>query len=402
MRKAVHRSSAFWITAVLGVASLAASSSAYAAAGPHAPLGASAAAGGAPLAPRPSGAVTALASPSDTGASDITNLGAGGWKVQSSATATQTGAQISTPGFNTSSWLPVANDDAGAPGTELEALAQNGLCPGDTALQPVNQGTSGPNSVFFANNMQLCYGFMSKIGSDTLSTFDVPWWWRTDFTPNLVSGQVASLIVNGVVGSANVWVNGTEVATSAAVTGAYTRLTFNITSNIVSGLNSLAIEVNPNNPTSMFTLDNVDWTQIPPDNNTGIQFPVQLQVDSALAVGNSHVNQSDAADLSSAALTVKTDVTNTAASSQTGTVSATITPPGGGTAITVSQNVTVPAGTTQTVSFNPGSFPSLTIAGPQVWWPYQLGAQPLYTLQTSVAQNSVTLSSTSETLDRKS
>src|SRR6266568_1899268 len=397
MRKAVHRSSAFWITAVLGVASLAASSSAYAAAGPHAPLAASAAAGGAPLAPRQSGAVTALAFPSDTGASDITNLGAGGWKVQSSATATQTGAQISTPGFNTSSWLPVANDDAGAPGTEVEALAQNGLCPGDTALQPVNQGTSGPSSVFFANNMQLCYGFMSKIGSDTLSTFDVPWWWRTDFTPNLVSGQVASLIVNGVVGSANVWVNGTEVATSATVTGAYTRFSFNVANLLVPGTNSLAIEVNPNNPTSMFTLDNVDWTQIPPDNNTGIQFPVQLQADGALAVGNSHVNQNDAADLSSAALTVKTDVTNSTASAQTGTVAATITPPGGGTPITVSQGVTVAANSTQTVSFTPSAFASLTISNPQVWWPYQLGAQPLYTLGVSVAQGGVTLSSTSET-----
>ena len=81
-----------------------------------------------------------------------------GWEVQSSAVATQTGAQISTPGFNTSTWLPVSNDDAGAPGTEIEALAQNGQCPGDTALQPVNQGTSSPNSVFFSNNMQLCYG----------------------------------------------------------------------------------------------------------------------------------------------------------------------------------------------------------------------------------------------------
>jgi len=57
----------------------------------------------------------------------------------------------------------------------------------------------------------------------------------------------------------------------------------------------------------------------------------------------------------------------------------------------------MPASTTQTVSFTPGSFPGLTIAGPQVWWPYQLGAQPLYTLATSVAQNGVTLNSTSET-----
>src|SRR5690348_6689223 len=337
-----------------------------------------------------------LSSPSGTGASDITNLGGNGWTVQSSAVATQTGAQISTPGFNTSTWLPVANDDAGAPGTEVEALAQNRMCPGDTALQPVNQGTSGPNSVFFSNNMQLCYGTQSEIGPDTVSQFSVPWWWRTDFTANLQAGQVATLIVNGVVGTANVWVNGTEVATSATVTGAYTRLTFNLT-NLVPGTNSLAIEVNPNDPTSMFTLDNVDWTQIPPDNNTGIQFPVQLQLDGALAVGNSHVNQSDPANLSSAALTVKTDVTNNTTAAQPATVTATITPPNSGTPITVTQTVTVPASTTQTVSFTPGSFPSLTITSPQVWWPYQLGAQPLYTLGVSVAQGTTQYNSTSET-----
>src|SRR5215467_4318096 len=342
-------------------------------------------------------AAVGLSSPSDTGASDVSNLGASGWAVQSSAVATQTGAQISTPGFNTSTWLPVGNDDAGAPGTELEALAQNGQCPGDTALQPVNQGTSSPNSVFFSNNMQLCYGFMNKIGPDTVNTFSVPWWWRTDFTANLVSGQTATLIVNGVVGSANVWVNGTEVATSATVTGAYTRFTFDISGHVVSGTNSVAIEVNPNDPTTMFTTDNVDWTQIPPDNNTGIQFPVQLQVDGVLAVGNSHVNQSDAANLSSAALTVKTDVTNSAASSQTGTVTATITPPGNGTPITVSQSVTVPANSTQTVSFTPAGFPSLSIANPAVWWPYQLGAQPLYALGVSVAQGTTQYNSTSET-----
>ncbi len=147
MREALHRSSAFWAAAALAVASLAAASGAQAARAQAArPAGAASAA--APALP--------AASPSDTGASDISNLGGGGWKVLSSATATQTGAQISTPGFDTSSWLSVSNDDAGAPGTEIEALAQNGRCQGDTALQPVNQGTSSPSSVFFANNMQLC------------------------------------------------------------------------------------------------------------------------------------------------------------------------------------------------------------------------------------------------------
>src|SRR5205814_2695833 len=68
-----------------------------------------------------------------------------------------------------------------------------------------------------------------------------------------------------------------------------------------------------------------------------------------------------------------------------------------GSAITVNQNVTVPANTTQTVSFTPTAFPGLTVANPQIWWPYQLGAQPLYTLTTSVSQNSTVLNSTSET-----
>ena len=95
--------------------------------------------------------------------------------------------------------------------------------------------------------------------------------------------------------------------TSSTVTGAYTKFTFNVTGLIRSGTNSLAIEVNPNNPTTMFTLDDVDWTQIPPDNNTGIQFPVQLAADGALSDGNAHVAENNAANLGSSALTVKTE-----------------------------------------------------------------------------------------------
>ncbi|HEV2378137.1 MAG TPA: beta-mannosidase [Streptosporangiaceae bacterium] len=374
--------------AVLVAATVSASSAAAAPTRPHPVPGAAGA-----------GAATHLpaASPADTGASDITDLGSGGWEVQSSAVATQTGAQISTPGFSTSTWLPVTNDDAGAPGTEIEALAQNGKCPGDTALQPVNQGENSPSGVFFSNNMQNCYGFESSIGADTVAEFNVPWWWRTDFTPGLVAGQVATLIVNGVIGSANVWVDGHEVATSTTVTGAYTRFTFNVTGLLVAGTNSLAIEVNPNNPNTMFTLDDVDWNQIPPDNNTGIEFPVQLAVDGALSDSNAHVVENNTANLSSSALTVKSDITNNSTTSQTGTVTATITPPNSGTPITVTQSVTVPASTTATVSFTPTAFPTLTIASPQVWWPYQMGAQPLYTLATSVSQGTTTLNSTSET-----
>ncbi|MFE0459557.1 beta-mannosidase [Kitasatospora sp. NPDC058965] len=316
-----------------------------------------------------------------TGSTALTDLGAtGGWKVLSSATATQGGARISTPGFATGNWLTVSNDGGGAPGTEINALLQNGGCP----------------NVFFAATMKSCYGQLTKVGADTLPQFSVPWWYRTDFA-SPPAGRAARLVLNGVVGAADVWVNGTRVAAAANVTGGYAKNTFDITKLLRAGGNSLAIELHPNNPNTMLTVDDVDWSQIPPDNNTGIQFPVQLETGGPLIVGDAHVVQDTAADLSSSALTVKAQLTNTSTTAQTGTVTATVTPPGGGAPVSVSQSVTVPAGTSQTVGFTPTAFPALELTHPQIWWPYQLGAQPLYTLATSVAQGGAVLGATSST-----
>ena len=233
---------------------------------------------------------------------DTSIVGLGGWQVQSTAQATQAAAQISTPGFATGSWLHVRPDDAGAVGTEVNALVETGHCP----------------NVFFSTNMKDCFGYMDQIGADTIAQFAVPWWFRTDFLADPGSSQYTDLIVNGVVGQADVWVNGHEIATQGTVQGDYTRYTFDITSLLRHGLNTLALEVYPNNPNTMFTLDNVDWTQIPPDNNTGIQFPILLHTSGPLALSNAHVIQDDAQDLSSAALTVKADVTNHAGTAQTG------------------------------------------------------------------------------------
>ncbi|WP_255951130.1 glycoside hydrolase family 2 protein [Streptomyces odontomachi] len=323
---------------------------------------------------------SAAATADDPGASALTTLGADtGWKVLTSSTATQPGAEISTPGFPTGDWLSVTNDDAGAPGTEINALLQNGSCP----------------NVFFSDTMRSCYGQMTKRGPDTLPLFSMPWWYRTDFTAP-AAGRHTELVLNGVVGKADVWVNGTEVATSDTVAGAYARHAFDVTGLLRQGTNSVAIEMYPNDPSSMFTLSSLDWSQIPPDNNTGIQFPVQLRSGGSLIDGNTRVLQDTAADLGRSALTVRTDVTNPTPSAQTGTVTATVTPPGGGTPITVSQSVSVPADTTRTVSFTPADHPGLTLTDPEIWWPYQLGDQPMYRVVTSVAQGGTVLGTTSD------
>jgi exo-1,4-beta-D-glucosaminidase len=296
-------------------------------------------------------------------------LGLGGWRVQSSALAGAGGRRISTPGFDASSWLAVSPDDAGAPGSEIAALLQNGACP----------------DVFYAERMRECFGYMSRIGRDTVERFAVPWWWRTDFVaePSLPGQQ--ELIVNGVVGEAGVWVDGREVAGRAMVQGAYARYVLNLAGLTRPGTNSLAIEVYPNDPDTMLTLDDVDWNQIAPDNNTGIQFPVQLHTSGPLALSDAHVSQQDSPTASSAALTLQGEVTSSAATSMRGLVTAIVTPPPGyGGPITLEQEVTLRPHESREVSFEPAADPALRLSHPAVWWPYQLGAQPLYGLQMSV------------------
>jgi exo-1,4-beta-D-glucosaminidase len=321
-------------------------------------------------------------SPPAPAATGLTTLGLGGWEVLSSARTTATGAEISGPGFATTGWLPVTADDAGAPGTEIEALLQNGACP----------------DVFYSTNMEKCFGYEGRIGADTVPRFDVPWWFRTDFQASLVPGQHATLIVPGVVGQADLWLDGTEVATARVVRGDYTRFTFDVTHRLLSGTNTVAFEVYPNNPQTMFTLDDVDWSQIPPDNNTGIQFPVQLQITDAVDVGNDYVTEDNTADMGTSSLTVHADVTNHSDHAQHTRVAVIISPPAdGGPVIAVSQPVWLGANSTDTVVFTPAAFPALVIERPAVWWPYQMGAQPLYQLTATVVDGAATYRAPPET-----
>lgn len=321
-------------------------------------------------------ASTLLTAPAvaEGGASGAITLGTQGWQVQSSAVATQPAAEISSPAFNPKGWLPVRPDDAGAPGTEINALLQNGACP----------------NVFYSDNMRECFGYSDKRGPVTVAQFAVPWWYRTDFT--VPAGKDAKLTIPGVVGEADVWVNGNLVAGRDVVSGAFAGHTFDVTSLVRPGENALAIEVYPNDPTKMYTLDQVDWGQIPPDNDTGLEYPIQLQLSDAMTGSNAHVVQQNAPDLSSSTLTAKLDVTNNSSHAQEGEVSATITPPDGGAPIVLHQTVNVAASSTKTVTFRP-----VTINHPRLWWPYSMGDQPLYTLSTTVSQHGQVSTTSRET-----
>jgi exo-1,4-beta-D-glucosaminidase len=282
-------------------------------------------------------------------AAGVTTVGVRGWQVQSSAVVFAGGDAVSQPGYRPAGWLRVRPDDAGAPGTEVGALVQNGRCP----------------DVFFSTRMKSCFGYMSQIGPVTINRFTVPWWFRTTFRVTEL-GAHTQLIVNGVVGAATAWVNGHKVG---RVQGDYTRFAFDVSHLVRRGVNALALELEPNDPTRMFTLDDVDWTQIPPDNNSGIQFPVQLHTFGPLALDDTHVVQRDAPDLSRAVLTAKALVSNLSRVRQRAIVRAYLA------GHELAQPIVLAPGSTRTIHF------TLTLGHPRVWWPYQMGGQPLYGLR---------------------
>jgi exo-1,4-beta-D-glucosaminidase len=323
-------------------------------------------------------ALRSVAASGGPGSYGTSTLGRSGWQVRSSAAVAAGGQHISTAGYSTAHWHSVQPDDAGAPGTEIEALLQNGACA----------------HVFYSDRMRRCFG-TQKMGPETVKRFAVPWWYRTTFAAP-PAGRHADLIVNGVVGQADVWVNGTEVATAQRVQGAYTQYRFDVTKLLHRGTNAVALEVHPNNPKSMFTVDNVDWTQVPPDQNTGIQFPVQLQTSAALGLTDVRVRQHDAKNLSTAALTVVGRVTNHTGSKQSGTVSALVADPKGRQPVFVSQRVTVAAATAKRITLTPARHRALVLHHPQVWWPYQMGTHPLYTVVTALSAHGILVDSTTE------
>jgi hypothetical protein len=272
-----------------------------------------------------------------------------GWKIQSSAVATDSGAVISDPAYNAAGWLPLSQ-----PETLMAGLVENGRYP----------------DIFFSNNL----------ASVPTAQFAVNWWYRTQLRLHPRPDRHTFLVMNGVLSRANLWVNGTKIADQAQLQGAYSRFEYDLTPYVRDGDNAIALDVfrNDSSNRGYLTLDMVDWNQPSPDNWTGLQFAPELIQDGPVSVRDLHVVQDNATDLSASDLTVKAVLRNNTATPQTADVSGAVTGPR--SHIRFTKRFTVPAGATLPVSFAPAEFPRLHLRRPAVWWPYQMGSQPLYHL----------------------
>ncbi|MEV4760002.1 beta-mannosidase [Micromonospora sp. NPDC049559] len=305
------------------------------------------------------------------------------WQVQSSTVVPETGDRISRRDYSPTGWLPVHTNDANAVGSVVAAQLQN--TPPDDRC--------GANNIFYSENITACQGPQPDAHGAPNEQYNHPWWFRTEFRAQPLSGgpdRNVLLEVRGIMGQADLWVNGVQVATRDVLQGSEPEYTLDIT-HLVNGAspNALAFKIYPNNPGAMLTQDFNDWTQAARDQNTGIKYPVRLHMSNTFRLDDVHVVQDNAADLSSSDLTVKGTVTNTSPKSRTADVDATITDPRGKHPIRLHRTITLNPGETRGVVFDPSTDPALRLRHPQLWWPYQMGDQPLYRLSMNVSRNRV-------------
>jgi exo-1,4-beta-D-glucosaminidase len=284
------------------------------------------------------------------------------WRLQTSRTATQTGEVISGPAFNDSSWLPVP-----ARSTVMAGLVANNRYP----------------DLNFSENLK-------QVNRDD---FSVPWWYRKGFTAEQPAGTHTFLkLKGGIISRGEVWLNGTKVAGTDTVIGAYPTREYDVTSLVRSGANAIAIKAMSSDPTKDLLIHFVDWTQLPPDRNQGLFRDVQFANSGAVSLRDLKVSTDlPLPNLNTADVTVKVNARNDSTAAVSTQVTGTIDN------VNFTQSVSLAAKETKTVTFNPGNTPGLRLTNPRVWWPFTMGSQPMYNASLSATVGGVVSDSTSTT-----
>jgi exo-1,4-beta-D-glucosaminidase len=274
------------------------------------------------------------------------------WRVQQSEKLINLpGSFISGGRIDTASWY-----SATVPSTIMGVLTSNGL------YQDILMGDS-----------------ISRINEQQ---FESAWWYRTEFSlSSIQEEQNIMLNFDGISYYANVWLNGTLVASRDSVYGTFRRFEFDITKLIKDSVNILAVEIFKQKPGD-FGHGFVDWNPAPPDDNMGIWREVYLKITGDIALKNTFV-QSDVntETLDEASLTISTDVINYSSRAVSGKLI------GKSEDFEFSIPVHLKAGEKKQVNITPQDVKTLHIDHPKLWWCNNLGEPNLYNLSLSYVTN---------------
>lgn len=248
-------------------------------------------------------------------------------------------------------------------------------------------------NVFYSDNLRAV-----EEPDSSGNVFLIPWWYRTEFT--LVQGapQAHTLLrINGMIASADVWLNGHPVAEQATVAGAYPVHELDVTRWVHAGVNTLALRVHPGDPRTSLSIGWVDWNPTPPDNNMGPWRGVEIVRTGPVQIRSPRVTATlSLPDLSRAALTARVEAKNLDASAHDAAITGVVA------GVSLRRTIHLKPGETQTIAFSPKSDPALELSHPQVWWPVGMGAHPLYALQLAAAIDNAVSDRTSATFGIRS
>jgi exo-1,4-beta-D-glucosaminidase len=210
------------------------------------------------------------------------------------------------------------------------------------------------------------------------SPFRCSWWFRTEFTlPAGYDGKTAWLHFLGINYRANVWLNGQKIANADDVAGTFATFEFNVSKSLHSGgPNALAVEVSAPGKNDL-GITWVDWNPTPADKDMGIWKEVFLTTSGEVSLRNPFVSSKLESDYKAAALTISADLRNASDHLVNGVLHAEVD------GKQVSQQVSLAAGESKTLSFAPDNYSELKLANPKLWWPYQMGEPNLYTAKLS-------------------
>lgn len=267
-----------------------------------------------------------------------------GWRIQDSSEVSGAPEQISESGFDVGSWYP-----ASVPSTVLAALVENGVY----------------QDPYFGMNLK-------DIPTDP---FERPWWYRTEFQlSEREADRTVLLEFDGINHSANIWLNGRRIASSAEARGAFRRFQFDVSQFIRKGANVLAVEVLPPRPGD-FSTGFVDWNPPAPDGNTGIFRSVRLRFCRGVSIEDPFV-QAKLRSLSKAVPVVSAELANHTDRTISGVLEGAIE------SICLDRPVVIEPGGRRKIEFT-----DIEIKNPRLWWPNNLGVPNLYDLHLRFTAN---------------
>ncbi len=266
------------------------------------------------------------------------------WYIVSSQKITGDGRKISTPNFIPHGWY-----QTDLPSTVLACLVRN--------------------------NMYQNPYFGMRLEKIPREQFKVPWWYRKTFTldPTLPMDYV-SIIFEGINYSADIWLNGSKIASKDTLRGAFHIFELDITPWVKEKGNVLAVEVFPPKPGD-FTMGFVDWNPSPPDRNMGIWREVKIRQAGLVSLDHPFVETHiDLSTLKKAELVISSEVVNHADREIKGRLVGRIGK------ISFQKQYMLKPHEKRKIVFTPAKFPELRIKNPRLWWPISFGKPNLYTL----------------------